>query len=206
MHDNKDTKALVEAGQLHVLEDDLATLEPMESRMQFRQRDSKTFYAPARDILGFYISLQKGVIGILEERYPDKPEDVHKLQMQANGFINEATAGARKLEIHEFVSMHDLVMKDIDPLIVAEYTRLMCASFMFRYVMGKREQPENQLQPEEIRRSFEGMYIMSVLPEDLMVKVRQHLRAFKHLPDVLFENRPPCEIEEATDDAIDSED
>ena len=167
------------------------------SGMQFELRDSKKgMWGANRDILGFYRPLQEAVIDLVAARYPDKRDDVEKLYMQANGFINEATGGTRKLKIHEFVSMLDLVMKDIDKEVVDDYTRLMCAAFMFRYVLGKREQPEYRVAPEELGHAFEAVYIMSVLPEELAAKVKRHLVAYGHVDDIVFNNRPPCVIDE----------
>ena len=162
--------------------------------------DSKKVpYAGSRDILGFYKSLQTGVISIVAERFPDKTEEVEKLRMQANGFINEATTGKNQLEIHEFLTHHEWTMEDIDKEVVDAYTRLMCAAFMFRFVMGKREQPEKPIKPDALGKSLQAMYIMSILPPDLAGQVRDHLRAYKHVPDVLFVNSPPAVPEKELD-------
>jgi hypothetical protein len=161
--------------------------------------DSKKVpYSGWRDILGFYKSLQMGVIAIIGARYPDKKEDIEKLRMQANGFINEAITGKQRLSLAQFVELHDLIMKDIDKQIIDDYTRLMCAAFMFRYVLGKREQGDDFIPPEALGKSFQALYILSILPEDLSQQVQNHLRAFNHVHNVLFYNEPPAvpEVEE----------
>lgn len=173
--------------------DDLfGELEPKLSGMQYRAKDTKEFYAVARDILNFYQPLQRAVIDIVATRHPDKQEDTKKLLMQANAFINEATTGSRRLKMHEFIAMHDVVMKDIDKDVVSDYLYLMSTAVMFRYVMAKREQRKDQLKPEELGHSFQALYAMSVCPDELATAIQKHMLAYKHVPAVTFINNPPA--------------
>lgn len=168
-----------------------------EANITYRVKNSqKDTYAPGRDILNFYASLQRAVVEVVATRHPDKEEDINKLEKQINGFINEANIGKQKLTLAQFVEMQDAVMKVIDKEVVDDYTRLMCAAFMFRFVSGKRERPKERIQAEEVGKAFQALYILSVLPDDLEEKVTKHIRAYKHVPGKFLDSDPTCVVEE----------
>ena len=168
--------------------------------MQYRPKRSQKFYAPGRDILGFYRPLVKEVLDLVHARHPDKPADVEKLQMLHNAIINEATAGARKLEMHEIIQAFTETLKDIDQAVVDDYTRLLAAVCMFRYVLGKREVPEHQVEAEELGKAFDCLYTLSVVPPELEEQLKKHLLAYGHIPKIVVENEPPCVAENIEED------
>ncbi len=160
--------------------------------IQYRPNRSQEFYAPGRDILGFFRPLYLETLGILHERNKDKEGEVNKLEMLMNGIINEATAGERKLEMHEIINQWQEALKQVDGDIADEFCRVFASAIMFRYVLGKREVSEDQVKSEDLGKVFSGLYLLSVLPEDMAGKVKQHVMAYNHIPKIALENEPPC--------------
>jgi hypothetical protein len=173
--------------------------------IQFRPDRSQDFYAPGRDILGFFRPLYLETLEIMHERHKDKTEEVQKLEMLMNGMINEATAGVHKLEMPAIISAWQESLKEVDDEIADEFCRIFTSAMVFRYVLGKREVPEDQVKQEELGNAFSGLYMLSVLPEKLYwiipfrEKVRQHMRTYNHIPKIAVTNTPPCTVVEATD-------
>jgi hypothetical protein len=66
--------------------------------------------------------------------------------------------------------------------------------------MAKREPLGKELGREELEKSFTGIYLLSVLPPEMADAVRAHIRAYKHLPEILFDNTPPMVAVEAGED------
>ena len=168
--------------------------------LQYREKRTQKFYAPGRDILGFYRPLNLEVLEILRERHPDKQAEVNKLEMLMNAIINEATAGARGWDLETIIHMVNETMKDIDDDIRTEYALLFVSAMTFRYILGKREVPEDQVQDEELGKAFGGVYMLGMLPEELAEKVRKHLLAYNHMPKIVLENEPPCEVVEVEEE------
>lgn len=165
--------------------------------MQFRPKRSQEFYAPGRDILGFFRPLNLEVINMLYVSHDST--EVDKLEMLMNGVINEATAGIRGMKLPDIVAKFNETLEDIDPELVSEYTRLMTAAFVFRYVLGKREVPEDQVKTEDLGKVFSSIFMLGVVPEELSEKVAQHMRAHGFIPRIVYENEPPCVVEEVDD-------
>ena len=166
--------------------------------LQFRAKRSQEFYAPGRDILGFFRPINLEVLEILREEEYEKDE-VDKLEMLMNAIINESTAGVRGMSMDEIIDKFNETLDDINQEVLNEYTRLLTCAFVFRYVLGKREVPEHQVETESVGKTFGSVFVMSVLPEDLRKKVKDHLLAYNHLHRIVVENEPPCVVEEADD-------
>jgi hypothetical protein len=164
--------------------------------LQFRPRRSQEFYAPGRDILGYYRPLNLEVLALVKEAHPGKEEEVEKLEMLMNAVINEATAGPRGWDLPTIIAMADKTLDDIDEAVRNTYCRLFMAAITFRYVLGKREVPEHQVKPEELGGAFSSTFVMGVVPEELEKKLRKHLLAYGHIPRIVVDNEPPCEIVE----------
>ena len=168
--------------------------------LQFRPDRSQEFYAPGRDILGYFRPLYIETLDILNMRNKDKADDINRLEMLMNGIINEATAGVKKIEMHEILYMWQEALKQIDDDLANEFCRIFTSAIMFRYVLGKREVSDNQVKAEELGKAFTGLYMLSVLPEGLATAVRQHMIAYNHMPKIVMENTPPCTVEEVKED------
>lgn len=173
-----------------------------KSKAQFRLKDGRSakFYAAGRDILGFWRPLHEAVLEILAERHPDRQKEVHDLRGMAHMIINEANAGEQDMSLEEFLEAHRKAMAICAQDLLNEYTMLLAGAYTWRFVMGKREPFDNQLGTEVLEKSFAGIYVLSVLPPALADQVRTHLRTYNLLPQILFENEPPCVIEEAKDE------
>lgn len=170
--------------------------------IQFRPKDGRSskFYAPSRDILGFYRPLHESVLEILAERHPDQLAHIEQLRGMTNILINEATGGQQKMTMPELVKAHEEAMAQCAGPLLHEYTALMTSAFTWRYIMGKRETAEEQVGDEDLEKGFAGIYVLSVLPPDIADAVQRHLRAYRHLPDILFNNTPPCRVVEVDDE------
>jgi hypothetical protein len=167
---------------------------------QYRPKRSQEFYAPGRDILGYFRPLYIEALNIVRERHEDKIAETNKLEMLMNGIINEATAGAKKMEMHEIISAWQETLKDVDEEIANEFCRVFVSAIVFRYVLGKREVSEDQVKSEELGKAFGGMFVFSVLPAELAAAAKQHMMAYNHIPKIVVENEPPCVIEEVDED------
>ncbi len=173
-----------------------------KSKMQYRLKDGRStkFYSAGRDILGFYRPLHEAVVELMLERHPDRGEELENLRAMTHMVINEATAGEQDMKVEELIEAHREAIATIAKDLTSEYTMMLAGAYTWRYVMGKREPFEDTLGPEGLDSSFSGVYILSILPDDLAEKVRKHLRTYNLLPKILFENTPPCTIEEAEDE------
>lgn len=172
-----------------------------KSKMQYKMRDgvSAKYYAFGRDILGFYRPLHESVLEIMAERHPDRQEEIKNLRGMNCMVINEATAGEQDMNLDELLKAHRSAMVTIAQDLVNEYTMILAGAYTWRYVMGKREPFEDRLGPEVLEKAFSGVYVLSVLPDDLAEQVRKHLKTYNLLPPILFDNVPPCIAEEAKD-------
>jgi hypothetical protein len=170
--------------------------------MQYRLRDGVTarYYSDGRDILGFYRPLHEAVLEIMAERHPDREQEIKNLRGMTCMIINEATAGEQDMKLPELLEAHRKAMVTIAQDLVHEYTMMLAGAYTWRYVMGKREPFEDRLGPEVLEKSFSGVYVLSVLPDDLAAEVRKHLKTYNLLPAVLFDNVPPAVAEEAKDE------
>lgn len=173
-----------------------------KAKMQYRLKEGRSahFYNEGRDILGFYRPLHEAVVEIMLEMHPDRESDILNLRYMTQMIINEATAGEQDMKVEELLKAHREAMATCAKDMLHEYTMMLAGAYTWRYVMGKREPFEDRLGPEVLEKSFSGVYVLSVLPDDLAEKVKKHLRTYNLLPAILFDNEPPCTIEEAKEE------